>query len=107
MLDEFQIVLHSSDPIASVGVLHPLAFHLETKEGSGLLNSHDKMGSVFEVQDDAPEECETACLPVTETLDVPEVALDRLRICESKKHNTFSMSCWLQDSCKGSAGKYR
>ncbi|KAG4927635.1 hypothetical protein JHK85_054121 [Glycine max] len=31
VLDEYQVVMHSSDSIAPVGILHPLAFHLENK----------------------------------------------------------------------------
>ncbi|CAA6667132.1 unnamed protein product [Spirodela intermedia] len=34
ILDDFKVILHSEDSIASVGILHPVAFHLECKNGS-------------------------------------------------------------------------
>ncbi|WVZ08430.1 hypothetical protein V8G54_021776 [Vigna mungo] len=59
VLDEHQVVMHSSDAIAPVGILHPLAFHLENKADVQHLklqdNIHDictqKLGSVYEVHD--------------------------------------------------------
>ncbi|KAJ6761596.1 protein of unknown function 71 DUF71 -CONTAINING PROTEIN [Salix koriyanagi] len=73
VLDEFQIVLHSPGSIASVGVIHPLAFHLENKETAI---------SLIEVRDDI------------------------IYISRTKKDNIFSICCWLQDSCKNSAGSH-
>lgn len=112
LLDEFQVVLHSADSIAPVGVLHPLAFHLENKAGSASLcgsketeNSiQEKTGLVFEVQGDGPESYEAMSLPVAEVTDLVEVTDIRLNISRTKKDNTFSICCWLQEAQKTSAG---
>lgn len=63
MLDEFQIVLHSPDSIAPVGILHPLAFHLENKVESISSNGIDEasnLDTVFEVEGDVQQEGEAA-----------------------------------------------
>ena len=89
MLDEFQVVLHSSDSIAPVGVLHPLKFHLERKASSSL-SGNDKTNdlcreniSIFEVQDENPQECKAPCESVSEVSDLVEVSSNRLHL--SKK----------------------
>ncbi|WMV51849.1 hypothetical protein MTR67_045234 [Solanum verrucosum] len=63
VLDEFQIVLHSPDSIAPVGILHPLAFHLENKVESISSNGIDEasnLDTVFEVEGDVQQEGEAA-----------------------------------------------
>lgn len=112
VLDEFQVVLHSADSIAPVGVLHPLAFHLEYKAGSASLSGRretensiqEKTGLVFEVQGECPQNSEAMCLPVAEVTDSVEVTDNRLNISRTKKDNTFSICCWLQETQKTSAG---
>lgn len=114
MLDEFQVVLHSADSIAPVGVLHPLAFHLEYKAGSASLSGRretensiqEKTGLVFEVQGECPQNSEAMCLPVAEVTDSVEVTDNRLNISRRKKDNAFSICCWLQETQKTSAGKH-
>ncbi|CAN0892714.1 Diphthine--ammonia ligase [Linum grandiflorum] len=110
VLDESQILLHSPDSIAPVGILHPSKFHLERKGDAVSGNdstpeSHQKEGgTVIEVQGDCPEESETICQPVgSDTVSVEHLD-DRLCISRTTKDNTFSMSCWLQDSSKTSPG---
>lgn len=105
MLDKFQIVLHSSDPIAPVGVLHPLEYHLETKLVSRSDNdqSNDIFDSVFEVLGDGQAIIERPCqkLVVSDsTVDPKQV----LYISKSEKADTFSITCWLQDASKTSPG---
>ncbi|KAJ6697367.1 hypothetical protein OIU85_003712 [Salix viminalis] len=112
VLDEFQIVLHSPGSIASVGVIHPLAFHLENKETAISLSNNDKAnysspekkGSVFEVQGDCPQRSEATCQSNAERNNLVEVRDDIIYISRTKKDNIFSICCWLQDSCKTSAG---
>uniref|UniRef100_A0A6N2LEL0 Uncharacterized protein n=1 Tax=Salix viminalis TaxID=40686 RepID=A0A6N2LEL0_SALVM len=114
VLDEFQTVLHSPGSIASVGVIHPLAFHLENKETTISLSNNDKAnysspekkGSVFEVQGDCPQRSETTCQSNAERNNLVEVRDDIIYISRTKKDNIFSICCWLQDSCKNSAGSH-
>lgn len=114
MLDEFQVVLHSPDAIAPVGVLHPLAFHLESKSVFSSLSGSEKTenlckektGVVFEVQGEYPERCESISQSTSEVTNLVEVTNHRLYSSKTKKDNAFSISCWLQGSCKTSAGKH-
>ncbi|KAG6751810.1 hypothetical protein POTOM_044019 [Populus tomentosa] len=114
VLDEFQTVLHSPGSIASVGVIHPLAFHLENKDTVISLSDNDKasdsslekMGSVFVVQGDFPQRSQATCQSNSETTNSVEVRDDRIYISKTKKDNIFSICCWLQDSCKTSAGSH-
>lgn len=111
MLDEFQIVLHSSDSIAPAGVLHPLAFHVERKNAHSL-QGNDKaediclgnIGSVFEVQGDCSQTCDAKSQSAVEVTDLCEIAENKLHISKTPKGDTFSISCWLQDSNKQSSG---
>ncbi|XP_012089348.1 diphthine--ammonia ligase isoform X2 [Jatropha curcas] len=108
VLDEFEIVLHSSDSIAPVGVVHPISFHLENKEKAALssgnnktnLSLQEKAGSVFDVQGDCSKRSEATCQSTSEIADSVEIEHDRLHISKTKKDNIISISCWLKDSCK-------
>lgn len=107
VLDKYQIALHSPDSIASVGVIHPVEFHLENKKKPPLLNvdgkidnaSQEKHGSVFEVDGDCPQTSGSMSQHIAETTDLVDVAHHRLRISRTKKDNLFSVCYWLQDSC--------
>ncbi|KAJ8564941.1 hypothetical protein K7X08_001401 [Anisodus acutangulus] len=111
VLDEFQIVLHSSDSIAPVGILHPLAFHLENKAESISSNGVDEgsnvcqgnMDTVFEVQGNVQQEGEAASQFVAVSSKRPDVTKQELKVSKTMKDNVFSISCWLQDSCKNSS----
>lgn len=113
MLEEFQVILHSSDSIAPVGILHPLAFHLETKAESASLGDcdkmndlhHENMGLVYEVQDESSEECEDATESVAGVTVLTKAADDGLQILTKNEDLTFSISCWLGAS--ESSGKDR
>lgn len=115
MLDEFKVVMHSSDSIAPVGILHPVSFHLEYKGKTSSLvigdnnNSvnHETPGLLFEIQGDCFHSCDTL-QSVADTSsashihdDVPE---DRLQISCTRMQNTFAICCWLQDSRDTSRG---
>ncbi|XP_024045356.1 diphthine--ammonia ligase isoform X3 [Citrus clementina] len=64
----------------------------------------EKTGLVFEVQGECPQNSEAMCLPVAEVTDSVEVTDNRLNISRTKKDNTFSICCWLQETQKTSAG---
>ncbi|MBA0770718.1 hypothetical protein Gotri_019319 [Gossypium trilobum] len=105
MLDDFQVVLHSSDSIAPVGVLHPLKFHLESKQSNSLSGNNktndlcrENISSVFEVQGVNLEECKAPGEPDPEVNDLIEVSSHRLHLSKTEKDNTFSICCWLQDT---------
>ncbi|XP_027350474.1 diphthine--ammonia ligase isoform X5 [Abrus precatorius] len=108
VLDEYQVVMHSSDSIAPVGIIHPLAFHLENKADAQSLKSQDKiheickqkLGSVFEVQDSL-EGCEATCNPVDYSTDSTDDIEHKFNISRTNNKNTFSICCWLPDSCNG------
>ncbi|CBI22361.3 hypothetical protein VitviT2T_021477 [Vitis vinifera] len=112
VLDEFQVVLHSSDSIAPVGILHPLAFHLENKVESISLSATngtndaclEKIDSVCEVQGDCLRRCAAKGESVDAASDLDDVIEHRLLISKTRKDNLFSMCCWLQDSSKTSSG---
>lgn len=108
MLDDFQVVLHSPDAIAPVGVLHPLAFHLEHKtESIGSSRTND-VGrgetSVCEVQDDCLLNCETTSESVDVVSNLGAVTDYEIKISKSKKDDMFSICCWLPNSCRTSTG---
>lgn len=111
MLDDFQVVLHSSDSIAPVGVLHPLKFHLESKQSNSLSGNNktndlcrENISSVFEVQGVNLEECKAPGEPDPEVNDLIEVSSHRLHLSKTEKDTTFSICCWLQDTSGPSTG---
>lgn len=106
VLDEFQIVLHSPDTIAPVGILHPLAFHLENKVESISSNGIDEasnLDTVFEVEGDVQQEGEAASEFVAIRSERSGVTKQELKVSKTMKDNVFSISCWLQDSSKNSS----
>ncbi|XP_076892398.1 diphthine--ammonia ligase-like [Bidens hawaiensis] len=103
VLDEFQHVLHDSNSIAPVGILHPLAFHCEDKSQSASVTDINRInGSVIEVQTDSSEIVEEKSQPSDVALDLTPLESRKIHISKTKKENTFSISCWLQDSTKSS-----
>ncbi|XP_011080570.1 diphthine--ammonia ligase isoform X1 [Sesamum indicum] len=111
VLDKFQVVLHSSDQIAPVGVLHPMEYHLENKLVSLSACDNDKsyevtlgeFDSVCEVLGDCQDTCEA---PNQKNDVISDLALDTqhdIHISESRKDSTISIACWLQDASKTSA----
>ncbi|CAK8542882.1 unnamed protein product [Lathyrus sativus] len=107
VLDKYQVVMYSSDSIAPVGVLHPLAFHLENKADIQCLKTVDKihegrtqnLGPVFEVHD-SPESLEATCKPLDFTDQIDGVE-HKFKISKTNNKSTFSIGCWLQGSCNG------
>ncbi|KAK1409759.1 hypothetical protein QVD17_36288 [Tagetes erecta] len=108
VLDEFQLVLHDSNSIAPVGILHPLAFHCEDKLQSASVSdinrtngfSLENMGSIIDVQTESLEIVEEKIQPSPVALDLAHHEDRKPRISKTRKENTFSISCWLQDSTK-------
>ncbi|KAF9610150.1 hypothetical protein IFM89_020282 [Coptis chinensis] len=105
VLDGFEVVLHSSDSIAPVGVLHPTAFHLEhktgpTSSGSDKLNDvSNEVGFIFEVQGDFVANCEPNCKSQVLASDFTLLMTAKLHISKTKHDNTFSMGCSIHDPC--------
>ncbi|KAK1284200.1 hypothetical protein QJS10_CPB21g00082 [Acorus calamus] len=103
ILDNSQVVLHSMDSIASVGILHPSAFHLEYKSPIGSISSNfenngttsEKVGYVHEVQGD----CVANYLVKCQSTDVGlhKVVENDLLISRTGG-NLLSIGCWIQDS---------
>lgn len=112
MLNEFQVVLHSSDSIAPAGVLHPLAFHLEHKKlhcslpcsGETQEIRLENKASVLEVEGDCSQICDAASPSVAVVTDSISIAENKLQISRTQKGDTFSICCWLENSCKPSSG---
>ncbi|XP_010485824.1 PREDICTED: diphthine--ammonia ligase-like [Camelina sativa] len=104
VLDECQVVLHSPDSIAPVGVLHPSTFHLE-KKGNPDSNSLEKESSlVSEVLGDGPNTSNSTRQRDSGIVDLVEHTSNRVHISRTEKHNTFSICCWLENSLNSSTG---
>ncbi|KAL9225516.1 hypothetical protein vseg_001430 [Gypsophila vaccaria] len=112
VLDDFQVILHSSDSIAPVGVLHPLAFHLESKEfctdsnGGNLSNGSclEHMNCVYEVEGDNSMKTLDKIEDLQSHPNLIENAASHLQTSETKSRDTFSICCWLKDSGRSSCG---
>ncbi|XP_073119122.1 diphthine--ammonia ligase isoform X2 [Henckelia pumila] len=111
VLDKFEVFLHSPDQIAPVGVLHPLEYHLEKKMGSvpandSAINNKVTMGE-FDLVCEVLGDCQNICEPQCPKSDViSDCSLDtkqEFHISKSKKNDTFSIACWLQDASETSA----
>lgn len=111
VLDKFEIVLHSPDQIAPVGVLHPLEYHLEKKLASLSDIDNNKINEesvgefnlVHEVVGDFQDILKAPSAKNDVTSDLVVSTKQELRISKSKKENAFSITCWLQDAMKTSA----
>ncbi|MED6148802.1 hypothetical protein PIB30_118274 [Stylosanthes scabra] len=108
VLDDYQVVMHSSDSIAPVGILHPLKFHLEKKVDVQSSTSPDnisetsiqKLGTVIEVEDTL-ERCEDTCKPSDCSADPIDDLAHKFNISRTNNKRTLTLSCSLQDSCNG------
>ncbi|KAL8110252.1 diphthine--ammonia ligase isoform X2 [Apium graveolens] len=106
LLDEYQIVLHSSDSIAPVGILHPSGFHVEQKlkadsRANGV--SSESMDSVYEVQGDCTQSSDADCSSTNKVFDFVTQEHHRLHVSEMVNDNMHSISCTLQNS-RGTLG---
>lgn len=99
VLDEFEVILHSPDQIAPVGVLHPTKFHLEAKDSSVKLNP-DLLSSVVEVTDNVA--MEETVMEGDEELAVIEGSANIGSNAEvqvtllSQQHGVATIGCWRQ-----------
>ncbi|XP_062221614.1 diphthine--ammonia ligase isoform X2 [Phragmites australis] len=108
ILDDSEVILHSADSIASVGILHPLAFHLEHKPDSSdrirvSADSQESSSLLYEVDEGIAhtdvEEKQT--LSPAPTVD----AYTNIDLCISKTgKNLLSIGCWIQDPSNASEG---
>lgn len=110
MLDEQQIILHASNPVAAVGILHPSVFHLELKSTACISDYNrnngvcpEKVDSVFEVEGDCQERSDVDNHSDMVFNDLTSKEDHRLHISRTGKNKVYSMSCWLQ-SCSGASG---
>ncbi|OAY80240.1 Diphthine--ammonia ligase [Ananas comosus] len=107
VLDKYDVVLHSADSIAPVGIIHPLAFHPEYKnENSSRSSSNDNVDSnglhkVHEVEGDFVLPDIVKC----QSSDLPSDAEKKLELCISNMGGElFSLGCWIQNPSRTSKG---
>ncbi|XP_042399116.1 diphthine--ammonia ligase-like [Zingiber officinale] len=106
-LDKFEVILHSPDHIAPVGILHPLTFHLQHKDELSSSNtsiaSLTKAGYVCEVQGESKSDDTVESLSTSLQYDIPANKNLRLSISRSNK-DMLSISCWVQNHSNTSEG---
>ncbi|KAI5659986.1 hypothetical protein M9H77_28779 [Catharanthus roseus] len=113
VLDDFEVVFHSSDPICPVGILHPLAFHLEEKQDTASSIESNKSNGICLEEPDMVTEVLGDCQSIHEvtrttsgfTSTLSKADEVKLHISKAKKENMFSISCWLQDPHNTAAGE--
>lgn len=116
LLDEYQIVLHSSDSIAPVGILHPSGFHVEQKLKAEPLNeseddsrangvSSESMDSVYEVQGDCTQSSDADCSSIDKVFDFVTQGHHTFHVSEMVNNNMHSISCSLQNLNGTEGGK--
>ncbi|XP_056698919.1 diphthine--ammonia ligase isoform X2 [Spinacia oleracea] len=110
VLDDFQVILHSPDSIAPVGVLHPLAYHLESKglsidSGDSNINNGISLdgNGIYEIEGDCSLHAEQS--QISKSLSVMiEKTTYHLQMSKTDRGDTFSICCWLQDLHRSSTG---
>ncbi|KAK1621203.1 hypothetical protein QYE76_026720 [Lolium multiflorum] len=108
VLDDFEVILHSADSIASVGVLHPLAFHVEAKPGS---SSRIEDGTIAQESSSCLYEVNGGIVQ-TDVEDKPtrnqtptSDGYPSMDVCISKTGKTlFSIGCWIGEPSSASKG---
>lgn len=108
ILDDYEVILHSADSIASVGILHPRAFHLEHKpdssdrSGDGSV-TQEISSCLYEVDEDNTH----TVAEEKQTLSPAVDAYTNIDLCISKTgKNLRSIGCWIQDRSIASEGEY-
>ncbi|KAF8691690.1 hypothetical protein HU200_040076 [Digitaria exilis] len=106
ILDDYEVILHSADSIASVGILHPRAFHLEHKpdssdrSGDGSV-TQEISSCLYEVDEDNTH----TVAEEKQTLSPAVDAYTNIDLCISKTgKNLRSIGCWIQDRSIASEG---
>jgi len=106
ILDDYEVIFHSADSIASVGILHPRAFHLEHKP-----DSSDRIGDGSVTQDisscvyEVDEVITHTDVEEKYTLNPAVDAYTNIDLCISKtRKNLCSIGCWIQDCSRDSEG---
>ncbi|XP_008810325.1 diphthine--ammonia ligase isoform X2 [Phoenix dactylifera] len=101
MLDKFQVILHSADSIAPVGILHPLVFHLHHKKVDSSISScsnscSEKMSYICEVQGDSVPNYMVKCQSMDLASDM--CTTKKVNLCISAtRRDMFSIGCWIQN----------
>ncbi|XP_010935947.1 diphthine--ammonia ligase isoform X2 [Elaeis guineensis] len=101
MLDKFQVILHSADSIAPVGILHPLVFHLQHKKVDSSISScsnscSEKMSYMCEVQGDSVPNYMVKCQSMDLASDM--YTAKKVNLCISAtRRDMFSIGCWIQN----------
>jgi hypothetical protein len=108
ILDDYEVILHSADSIASVGILHPRAFHLQHKP-----DSSDRIGDGSVTQEisscvyEVDEVITHTDMEEKQTLSPGVDAYTNTDLCISKTgKNLRSIGCWIQDRSRASEGAY-
>lgn len=114
VIDKFQIVLHSLDSIAPVGILHPSSFHLEPKlenmaprvGNDGTFMNRSVTDRVIEVEgndiiDNFKDDNQLDTLQVDTETDHK-----RSLITSKTQNGILTIGCWLQSSLKPMQGRF-
>lgn len=112
VIDKFQIMLHSLDSIAPVGILHPSSFHLEPKlqnmasrEGNdGTYMNSSVTDWVIEVEgNDIIGNCKDDNRLDTSPVD-PDIEHKRSLLISKTQNDILTIGCWLEGSFKPMQG---
>ncbi|VFQ81252.1 unnamed protein product [Cuscuta campestris] len=102
VLDEFKVILHSSDSIAPVGVLHPLSFHLENKMDSVSSSETNGCSSLckgdISTVNEVVDECQQGISELIDFTTLSGAMMENLKFSNSQESDIYSISCWLHQS---------
>ncbi|CAL4967572.1 unnamed protein product [Urochloa decumbens] len=106
VLDNYEVILHSADSIASVGILHPQAFHLEHKtHPSGTIGDGSITQEISSCVHEVDEVTTQTDVEEKQTLSPAVDAHTNVDPCISKTgKNLRSIGCWIQNRSRASEG---
>ncbi|CAN6252872.1 unnamed protein product [Urochloa humidicola] len=106
VLDNYEVILHSADSIASVGILHPQAFHLEHKtHPSVTIGDGSVTQEISSCVHEVDEVITHTDMEDKETLSPAVDAHTNIDLCISKTgKNLRSIGCWIQNRTRASEG---
>ncbi|CAN6274024.1 unnamed protein product [Urochloa humidicola] len=106
VLDKYEVILHSADSIASVGILHPQAFHLEQKtHPSGTIGDGSVTPEISSCVHEVDEVITHTDMEEKKTLSRAVDVHSNIDLCISKSgKNLRSIGCWIQNSSRASEG---
>ncbi|XP_072967523.1 diphthine--ammonia ligase isoform X1 [Typha angustifolia] len=108
VLEKFEVILHSPDSIAPVGILHPLDFHLEYKKDVLSRNCYNNAGSekmnyLHEVEGDFVPNYLVKCSSLDLSSDTNTTKKLDLFISTTRR-DMYSIGCWIQNPSRKSDG---